>query len=159
MLMDFELHAKVNEVIQNLVREAKEEFNADLDLLVVQDDKYRNSEYEEIVYGIGRTKGMKKEEYYFNAIRLSEYTREFRIADKYHDEPVNYYERIGTGFAGYISYRIEVNTFNRVIKVYEVGYVRENGETVPSYRNIDTIDMGKSKFAKKFLTGSDNYYA
>lgn len=159
MLMDFELHTKVNEVIQNLVREAKEEFNADLDLLVVQDDKYRNSEYEEIVYGIGRTKGMKKEEYYFNAIKFSEFTREFKIADKYQDEPVSYYEHIGTGFAGYISYRISVNTFNRIIKVYEVGYVRENGETVPSYHAINTIDMGKSKFAKKVIAGSKSCYA
>lgn len=159
MLIDFELHTKVNEVIQNLVREAKEEFNADLDLLVVQDDKYRNTLYENVIYGIGRTKGMKKEEYYFNATRLSENTREFQIADKYYNEPVNYYEHIGTGFAGYISYRVSVNTLNRVIEVYEVGYNRENGATVPTYHKINTIDMGKSKLAKKVITGNESCYA
>ena len=56
-------------------------------------------------------------------------------------------------------YRISVNTFNRIIKVYEVGYVRENGETVPSYHAINTIDMGKSKFAKKVIAGSESLYA
>ena len=153
MLMDFELHSVVNAKIAQLVSTSLEN-GVELDLVVTQTDKYHDTEYETVVIGLGSSKGMKSKEYFFNAIQ-NEQDNLFKVADKYYDEPVNYYERIGSSVGGgYISYRLEVQTISRIIKVFEVNYMysKEQYEiNAPVYTLIDTIALGDSKFSKKVL--------
>lgn len=153
MLADYELFTMVNAKIAELVNNDKEHLSNNLDLVVTQSDKYENTEYETTIIGLGSSKGMKAKEYYFNA-RNDKNTDEFHVAEKYYNEPVSYYEHIGTISGGYISYRLHVDPFKRIIRIYEVsyGYSREPHESnSPNYRLIETVDLGASKFSKKVL--------
>jgi hypothetical protein len=154
MLADYELFTMMNAKIAELVNNDKEHLSNDLDLVVIQADKYENSEYETVVYGIGSSKGMKSKEYYFNAIN-DENSDEFKVAEKYYNEPVSYYEHIGNVMrGGYINYRIQVSPFSRVIKVYQVTYSYSNDpveKNKPHYQLLETVDLGASKFSKKVL--------
>ena len=154
MLADYELFTMVNAKITELVNNDKEYLGKELDLVVIQSDKYENSEYETVVYGLGSSKGMKSKEYYFNAIN-DESSDEFKVAEKYYKEPVSYYEHIGNTLrGGYIDDRIQVSPFNRIIKVYKVTYSYSNDpieKNKPHYQLLETVDLGASKFSKKVL--------
>lgn len=154
MLADYELFTMVNAKIAELVNNDKEDFDNELDLVVTQADKYENSEYETVVYGLGSSKGMKSKEYYFNAIN-DENSDEFKIAEKYYNEPVSYYEHVGNVMrGGYINYRIQVSPFSRIIKVYKVTYSYSNDpieKNKPNYHLLETVNLGVSKFSKKVL--------
>ena len=154
MLADYELFTMVNAKIAELVNNDKEDFDNELDLVVTQADKYENSEYETVIYGLGSSKGMKSKEYYFNAIN-DENSDEFKIAEKYYNEPVSYYEHVGNVMrGGYINYRIQVSPFSRIIKVYKVTYSYSNDpieKNKPNYHLLETVNLGVSKFSKKVL--------
>ena len=154
MFMDYELHTMVNAKIAELVNNDLEHLGNVLDIVVTQTDKYENSEYETIVIGLGSSKGMKSKEYYFNAIN-DENSDEFKIAEKYCNEPVSYYEHVGNVMrGGYINYRVQVSPFSRTIKVYEVTYSYPNNpieKNKPHYQLLETVDLGASKFSKKVL--------
>lgn len=150
MLQDYELFTVVNAKISELVNKAKEEFGVELDMVVSQTDKYENTRDESIVYGLGCSKGLKSEKYYFNA--MSDETSEYHaLAELYYNEPVSYYEHVGTVdkfslSSNPIMYNIQVDTFRRHIVVYEVGYGAKNE---PIYTKVDTVDLKPSKFQKK----------
>ena len=151
MLMDYELHTAVNTKITELIIKAQED-GLMLDMIVSQTDKYENSRYEQVTYGLGCSKGFNKEKYYFNAIadETSEY---FKLADKYYNEPVSYYENVGTVDkysmkSNPMEYRIDVDTFSRVIRVHHITYGATNN---PIYNIIETINLKPSKFQSKFI--------
>lgn len=154
MLMDYELHTQVNAKIAELVQNDLTHLGNIIDLIITQTDKYENTEYEEIIIGLGSSKGMKSKEYYFNAVQ-DEKSEYFKTADKYYNEPVNYYEHIGNVMrGGYINYRLQVSPFNRTIRVYQVSYGYSNDPVEfnkPSYHLLETVDLGASKLAKKVL--------
>lgn len=150
MLMDYELHTAVNAKIMEIINNAHAE-GYDLDMIVSQTDKYENSRYEQITYGLGCSKGFNKEKYYFNAI-ADEKSEYFKLADKYFNEPVSYYENVGTVDKYSLkplpmSYRLDVDTFNRIIRVFHITY--SMGE--PVYNRVETIDLKPSKFQKKIV--------
>lgn len=150
MLMDFELHTMVNAKISELVLKAKEDFNTDIDMIVSQTSKYADTEYETIEYGLGCSKGLKSEKYYFNAI-LNENSEYNKLVNKCYHEPVTYYEQLGeidksSLVPSPILYKVLVQTFSRVITIYEVGFDSDNK---PVYTKLETIDLKPSKFAKK----------
>jgi len=97
---------------------------------------------------------MKSKEYYFNAIN-DENSDEFKVAEKYYNEPVSYYEHIGNVMrGGYINYRVAVSPFSRIIRIYAVSYSyssEPHESNKPHYQLIETVDLGASKFAKKVL--------
>ena len=142
MLMDYELHVTLNEVIATVCKDFHEQYNCGIDMVVMQDDKYRNTEYETITYGLGISSGMKSTSYYFNAIN----DENNEIAQKYYGEPVSYYEHCGEQC---MEYRIEVQPMARVITVFEVGFANKYE---PVYHKIQEVKLGKSKFASKVLT-------
>lgn len=151
MLMDYELNVKVNEIIADLVETARTDYDVNIDMVVTQDDKYRNTEYETIVIGLGDSKGMKKRDYYFNAV--NEDNNE--LVDKYYNEPVSFYENNGSCC---IMYRLIISPLTRVVNVYQVEYILASvsrhgdvskGNNEPTYNKIATYDFGKSKFATK----------
>lgn len=150
MLMDYELHTVVNSKIAQLINEAKDnEVAVDLDMILTQTDKYENTEYETIIIGIGFSKGLKTDQYYFNAIN-DENNENFKLADKCFNEPVTYYEHVGNSFYGHITYRIKVDTMSRKITVYEVSYAyKYNQGLEPHYKVLENIDLKPSKFSKK----------
>ena len=140
MLMDYELNVHVNELIAELVKQAKEEYYTNLDMFVTQDSKYRNTEYDEITIGLGSSKGLPTNLYYFNAI--NDDTQRENV-DMYYDEPVSYYENCGKGC---MMYRIVVDTMSRHVVVYQVVY---EYRYKPQYSKIKVLDFGDSKFRKK----------
>ena len=141
-ILDYKFYTQVNKVIADVIQEAKEIYGSDvnLDLLVVQDDKYRNTQYETIIYGIGSTSNMRENEKYTNALE-QENTRESRLAEQYYNEPVSYYEHVGD-LHGYISYRVMVYPATETIKVVEVSYGEKYGTLEPFYTTLYTIDKG-----------------
>ena len=151
MLMDYELHVAVNAKIAELVNKAQED-GITLDMIVSQADKYENTPYETIAYGLGSSKGLNSEKYYFNAIE-DEKSPYNKLTETYYNEPVSYYEHIGTVDKSSlkpnpIEYNITVNTFSRVITVYHVTYDSNNS---PVYNEIEQVNLKPSKFTKKVI--------
>ena len=141
MLMDIELYTKVNETIAELQKEFHEMTNRALDMVVMQDDKYRNTEYETIVYGLGCSAGMKSKNYYFNAVNEDDNA----LAERYYNEPVSFYEHNGEHC---MQYRIMVDTMSRNITVFKINYVYA---IQPDYIKVQEFHLGNSKFKKKVL--------
>ena len=73
MLMDYELHTAVNTKITELIIKAQED-GLMLDMIVSQTDKYENSRYEQVTYGLGCSKGFNKEKYYLIMIYTELFT-------------------------------------------------------------------------------------
>ena len=150
MLADYELFTMVNAKIAELVNTAQQELGIEIDMIISNTDKYENTRDESIEIALGCSKGLKSERYYFNAIN-DEKSEYFQLADKYFNEPVRYYEEVGTvdrfslGNLP-VAFHIQVQTFRRIITIYKVGYGVKNE---PIFTKIETIDMKPSKFQKK----------
>ena len=138
--MDFELHTRVNEIIYDLTNRLKEEFNAIIDSVWYQTDKYESTIYETITIGLGTTKGLKKDKYLFNALERDDCPNTVDPR-----EPVNYYAHHTECNLFYI---IEVSPYSRIIKTYEVGYTTRY---TPVYNLIKTVNLGASKLMKKYV--------
>lgn len=149
MLMDFELHQVVTNKINDIVKTYSKLYKINLDMIVSQTDKYENSEYESITYALGTSNRLDTEKYYFNALN-NENSKYHELAQKFYNEPVWYYENLGTvdkysSKSNPIMYHIEVETLRRRIKIYQVTYHNNK----PRYTTLDVIDLKSSKFAKK----------
>ena len=140
MLMDYELNVHVNEIIANLVKEAKEEYYTNLDMVVTQNDKYENTQYDNVTIGLGHSKGLPTNLYYFNAVEDDNN----EDIEKYYNEPVSYYEHCGKGC---MMYRIQVDTMSRIIRIFEVRYGRNDKDVI--YHTLNELELGDSKFRKK----------
>lgn len=140
MLMDYELYTTVAETITNLIKDTRKEYGINLDMVVVQTDKYENTEHETVTYGLGCSKGLPKSTYYFNAVE--DETNEG--AKTYYREPVSYYEHYGKRC---MMYRIDISTMFRRIRIFEVSYGATDQDVI--YRTVDELELGESKFADK----------
>lgn len=140
MQMDMELFSTLNFKIAELQRN-----NPRLDLVVMQDDKYRNTRDESIVIGLGSSDGMKTDEYYFNAVQDFE---DGSLVDRFYNEPVSYYERIGA-FCGAIEYELYVFPLSRKIRIYSIGYSSSNGELHPLSHFEEEVKLPMGKLQKK----------
>ena len=150
MLMDFELYQAVTDKINNIVKAYYTLYKINLDMVISQTaDKYENSEYEIIMYALGTSNKLGTEKYYFNALN-NENSKYHELVQKFYNEPVWYYENLGTvdkysSKPNPIIYHIEVETFRKRIKIYQVNYYNNT----PRYTTVDVIDLKSSKFAKK----------
>ena len=154
MLLDYELFTVVNAKVSELVTNYFNNYGVELDMITTQTDKYENSRDESITIGIGSSKGIKTKEYYFNVFN-DETTNEFKVADKYFNEPVSYYEHIGTAVGGgYITYHLDIQPLRRIINVYKVVYSYPQQKpdlNEPHFEKIETINLKDSKFMKKVV--------
>lgn len=139
MIMDFELHTALNELISDLYVQHEEIHYCPLDVVVQQADKYEGTIYETITIALGTLKGLKKKKYLFNVLE------DDNCPDNVSgNAPVDYY--LDQSEEAVFSYRIEVSPYSRTIKAYEIGYAYKNE---PVYTLIKTIDLGKSKWLSK----------
>lgn len=150
MLMDFELYQAVNNKINDIVKTYYKLYKINIDMIISQTDKYENSEYESITYALGTSNKLNTEKYYFNALN-NENSKYHELAQKFYNEPVWYYENLGTvdkynSKSNSVVYHIEVETFRKRIKIYQVNY---NYNNAPRYTTIEIINLKPSKFAKK----------
>ena len=144
MIMDFELHTTLNELIGDLFIKHDETYLCPLDVVVQQADKYEGTIYETITIALGVLKGLRKDKYLFNVLE----------DDNCPDDvsgraSVDYY--LNQAEEAVFAYRIEVQPYHRIIKAYEIGYGHKNE---PVYTEIRTIDLGKSKWLTKRTTKS-----
>lgn len=137
MLMDYELHVHLNELIAELVESEKP---TNIDMVVTQASKYQNTEYDELTIGLGCSKGLPTDRYYFNVLNGSS-TIEFE--EEWYDEPVTYYEQMGKRC---MLYRLTVDTMSRKVVVYELHY---DYKDKPQYHKVKELNLGKSKFKSK----------
>ena len=150
MLMDFELYQAVNNKINDIVKTYSELYKINIDMVISQTNKYENSEYESITYALGTSNKLNTEKYYFNALN-NENSKYHELAQKFYNEPVWYYENLGTvdkynSKSNPVVYHIEVETFRKRIKIYQVNY---NYSNAPRYTTIEIINLKPNKFAKK----------
>ena len=139
MIMDFELHTALNELISDLYVQHEEIHYCPLDVVVQQADKYEGTVYETITIALGTLKGLKKKKYLFNVLE------DDNCPDNVSgNAPVDYY--LDQSEEAVFSYRIEVSPYSRTIKAYEIGYAYKNE---PVYTLMKTIDLGKSKWLSK----------
>ena len=139
MIMDFELHTALNELISDLYVQHEEIHYCPLDVVVQQADKYQGTIYETITIALGTLKGLTTKKYLFNVLE------DDNCPDNVSgNAPVDYY--LDQSEEAVFSYRIEVSPYSRTIKAYEIGYAYKNE---PVYTLIKTIDLGKSKWLSK----------
>lgn len=139
MIMDFELHTALNELISDLCVQHEEIHYCPLDTVVQQTDKYEGTIYETITIALGTLKGLKKKRYLFNV--LDDENCPDNVSG---NAPVDYY--LDQSEEAVFSYRIEVSPYRRTIKAYEIGWAYKNK---PVYTAIKTIDLGNSKWLDK----------
>ena len=140
MQMDMELFSTLNFKIAELQRN-----NPRLDLVVTQDDKYRNTRDESIIIGLGSSDGMKTDEYYLNAVQDFE---DGSLVDRFYNEPVSYYEKIGS-FCGAIEYELYVFPLSRIIRIYSIGYSYSAGELHAVSHLEEEVKLPMGKLQKK----------
>ena len=139
MIMDFELHTALNELIGDLFAQYEDTYSCPLDVVVQQADKYEGTVYETITIALGTLKGLKKKKYLFNV--LEDDNCPDNVSGR---ASVDYY--LNQSEEAVFSYRIEVSPYSRTIKAYEIGYAYKNE---PVYTLIKTINLGKSKWLSK----------
>ena len=137
---DIELFTTLNFKIAEIQRTTPR-----LDLVITQDDKYRNTRDESIIIGLASSDGIKTKEYYFNAVRDFE---DGSLVDRYYNEPVYYYEKIGA-FTGAVEYEIIVDTMRRRISIYSIAYSQSGGELKTISHLEETVQLPKGKLQKK----------
>lgn len=141
--MDYELHVHLNELIADLV---SIEGYSNVDMVVTQTSKYKDTEYDELVIGLGCSKGLPTDRYYFNVLNGSS---SIEFEEEWYEEPVTYYERMGKRC---MLYRIVVSTMTRHAVVYEIGYGYKDE---PIYHKVRELNLGNSKFKKKVRNSCD----